>query len=356
MSLNHPIIRLSGTPYERGLAYGKAARERIAHSLTTYRTMFEGHAHLAWPEAVKVAEKFEPSIAKFLPDALEEMKGIAEGAGVTYGDILALNCRSELIFARPDGCSVLAVLPESSADGHTYLGQTWDWIMPARASTVILDIRQDPLPRILMVAEAGMVGGKGLNDAGLGVALNALSTGKGTIGIPLHIFYRAILNQRLLSDAIDQVAQHPRAGCGNFTMASKDGLAFCVEYTPEGYDALTTDGEPLCHTNHYLSPMFAAQDKVRYQISDTFIRLNRIRRESFKRIGKLNAQTMMEVFSDHANCPDSVCSHEDMHDADANRFCTVYAVAMDLNDQTLWVTNGFPCEGPAYPVRFEDAA
>ena len=184
MSLNHPIIRLKGSAYERGVAYGKAAKKQILHSLQTYRTLFACHANMTWEQALDCAKAFEKDFLEYLPQAQDEMKGIAEGADVTYGDILALNCRSELMFALPDGCSTLAVLPESSRDGDTYLAQTWDWIMPARASTVILDIDQSPAPRILMVAEAGMIGGKGLNDKGIGVTLNALSIGRGRIGVP----------------------------------------------------------------------------------------------------------------------------------------------------------------------------
>lgn len=351
MALNHLVIQLSGTPFERGVQYGTVAKTQIEHSIETYRTLFAEHASLSWQGAVAAAHAFEPEIAAYLPDALEEMKGIAQGCGLSYDDILTLNCRSEIMFARPDGCSVVAVLPESSVDGHTYLGQTWDWIMPARASTVVLEVDQSPLPKILMVAEAGMVGGKGLNSAGIGVTLNALSVGHGRVGVPLHVMYRAILNSTLISDAMDKVFQCKRAGAGNFTIASAEGLAFCVEYSPENFDALSSAGEPICHTNHYLSPLFIEHDQLKTQLSDSYVRLNRLIRRTKPLAGKLDAQRLLEVFSDHANCPDSVCSHEDMHDAPARRFCTIYAVVMDLNERAMWVTNGYPCEEPAYRLQ-----
>ena len=353
MSLVHPIIRLKGTARERGLQYGQAAKDKIWHSLQTYKTLFAGHAHMSWEQAVQAARAFEAAFLEYLPQAKEEMQGIAEGAGLRYEDILTLNCRSELMFARPDGCSTIAVLPQSSGNDHTYLAQTWDWIMPSRASTVILDIEQAPLPRILMVAEAGMIGGKGLNECGIGVALNALSVGHGQIGVPLHAMYRGILNSTLITDAMDRVTQCKRAGAGNFMIASAQGLAFSVEYTPEDFDVLSTLGEPLCHTNHYLSPLLRAEDTLKAAVTDTFVRLNRLQIRSQEKVGQLNVGTIMEIFSDHANCPDSLCSHEDPKDPQAARFCTVYAVAMDLTDRTLWVTNGYPCEGPAYPVTFK---
>ncbi|MCC8193068.1 MAG: C45 family autoproteolytic acyltransferase/hydrolase [Deltaproteobacteria bacterium] len=116
MSHPFPHIRIEGSPHERGLTYGRLAAERIGNSLSLYRELFETYASLKWEEAVRRAALFEPSITEYLPDAIEEMRGIAEGAGVSYGDILALNCRSELMFALPDGCTSAIIPPEASAD------------------------------------------------------------------------------------------------------------------------------------------------------------------------------------------------------------------------------------------------
>ena len=53
----------------------------------------------------------------YRPDLIDEMKGIAEGAGVPFDVILTLNCRSEVMFAKSeapaDECSVIGVPQES---------------------------------------------------------------------------------------------------------------------------------------------------------------------------------------------------------------------------------------------------
>lgn len=59
------------------------------------------------------------------------------------------------------------------------------------------------------------------------------------------------------------------------------------------------------------------------------------------------------MLSDHANHPDSVCSHEDPADPPSKRLCTVYAIVMDLTERVLWVTDGSPCSGRKAELRFE---
>ena len=114
---------------------------------------------------------------------------------------------------------------------------------------------------------------------------------------------------------------------------------------------MMSEGEPLCHANHYLSPLFIADDKLKFQLADTFVRYNRARVLTQGKRG-FTVKTMFDVMSNHDNFPDSLCSHPDPRDPDMLRMCTVYAVAFDLNDRVLWVTNGNACEGPAYPFRF----
>lgn len=351
MSFQHQFIRLEGSARERGLTYGKVARERIARCLNFYKKFFKAHVNLDWEEAKALALQFKPDIEAYFPETLVEMQSIAEGAGVNFEDILALNCRSEILFALPDGCTAVSFPPQATRDGNTVLAQTWDWLEPARDCTVVLEVNQAPLPRILMVAEAGMVGGKGINEDGIGVTLNALSVGKGRIGVPLHVMYRKILSAAILTDAIDAVTQAKRGGCGNFNIGSACGIVSYVEFTPDDFAIEMSEGEPLCHTNHYLSPLFIKEDALKRAISDSFVRLNRVRVLTKGQKG-YHVDSILNVFCDHSNFPDSVCSHPDPNDPEMMRMCTIYAVVFDLTRREIWVTNSNPCQGPAYPFRF----
>lgn len=66
---------------------------------------------------------FEDTIQQHWPDYLEEMRGIAEGAGKTLADIIALNVRTEINFGLfSDGCTALSWLHKDAS----ILAQNWD--------------------------------------------------------------------------------------------------------------------------------------------------------------------------------------------------------------------------------------
>lgn len=342
----HQYIRLSGTPYERGLAYGQAARSRILKVIDEYRILFEKVKHIRWEEAYARAPVYEEFIRDLRPDLIDEMRGIADGAGIDYGTVLLLNARSEIMFARlaEDACSVIAVPPEASGDGKTYLAQTWDWWSIGAGTTVILEVDQPPYEKALIITEAGLVGGKGLNAAGVGVSLNALSVKHGQKGVPLHILLRHAISQPTLPKAIDAVARSKRAGAGCIGLASADGLAVALEAAPNDLDILLCDGHALCHTNHWLSPLLlAGGEATRYSFTSTYTRLDRIRRLTRPFEGHLQPRELIRILSDHAGCPDSVCRHDDLSVPEYHRHTSLWCMVLDLPDRTLWLTEGSPC-------------
>ena len=281
------------------------------------------------------------------------MQGIAEGAELDFDDILAINCRSEILFAAPDGCSCIGALSAQTKDGHVYLAQNWDWLRAVDNSVVIVKIEQPGYPRVIMCAEAGIIGGKGLNESGIGVCLNALSVGRGKPGVPLHVIYRKILCQTSISNALGAVASAQRAGSGNFVIGSSQDFLLNVEFTPENFDVLAADETKLLvHTNHYLSPLFIAENTFKRDLPDTFIRLNRLERLTNSYVGTVDGKNILSILRDHRNKPDSICSHEDPADTPGKRLCTIYAVIMDLTERKLRITEGQPCTSEITEISF----
>ena len=68
----------------------RRANAYVALSTPT-RACSEHYTGLDWPKVTAEALRFENAIAEYEPRCLEEMAGLAEGAGVEYSDILALN-------------------------------------------------------------------------------------------------------------------------------------------------------------------------------------------------------------------------------------------------------------------------
>src|SRR5262249_45271598 len=126
------------------------------------------------------------------PRIAEMLDATAEGAGVTLGDLYAVNARTELIYgATPDdGCTVLGVLGTHTATGHTLLAQNWDWHPDQRDAMVLLSTTDEHGHRIVTLTEGGMLAKAGLNSAGLGSCVNMLTTDRDGVkgqAVPYHV-------------------------------------------------------------------------------------------------------------------------------------------------------------------------
>ena len=154
-----PLVEIdSPEARERGRQYGEQARPQIAVSVEFYKREFELKSGLTWDEVRRRAPQWVPVIEAFHPEALEEVRGISEGSGFAFEEILALNGRGELRTGDPfdvDGCTSFALTEQGSGDGHVYCGQTWDWRVGTKESIVMLHVRQEPKPTIVMQVEAG---------------------------------------------------------------------------------------------------------------------------------------------------------------------------------------------------------
>ena len=90
----HPIIDLTGSPYERGRQHGLKARSRVEHSVATYSKLFES-CGIGWSNARRLAASYEDAIRSLDAGLLDEIRGIAAGAGRNMDEILALNAGTE---------------------------------------------------------------------------------------------------------------------------------------------------------------------------------------------------------------------------------------------------------------------
>lgn len=356
---SYPFLRLSGDPLERGRLYGRTFRSRIDISIESYRKMFRDYSGISWEDARRRAMEFLPFIKEYNAKTILEMEGIAEGSGRDFKDILTLNSRSEIVLAaNVDGCTCFGVTPDMSSDGKTYLCQTWDWIRRQEGSLVVLEIDQPPEPSILMIAEAGVVSGKGLNSSGVGVGFNALTTGSGAPGVPVHILLRGLLDSPRLADAVQAVAVPKRASSANFIVGSSEGEIVNIETSPEDFWVFYAEKGWISHTNHFTATFLPAflKDKGKILLPDSFQRLGRINRLLSKNEGNIDFGRCVEFLSDHVNYPDSICRHEDPRDPEGKQVASVYATVMDLSEGVIWFSRSNPCRGgfmPFGPIKIK---
>src|SRR6266480_3140200 len=244
-----PTIELSGSHREIGRQHGESARTQIRDSIAYYRESFKKITGLDWTDIKKNAPRWVAPIESYFPGITDEIRGIGEGAGVAFEEVLALNARGELSTHNPfadeaeEGCSSYALLPQASGDGHVYCGQNWDWRCETAGTVVLVRITQPGKPAIIMQTEAGQVGRHGANSAGIALNANGLGTrwGKG-IGVPQPIIRRKILESADMQTALRAVFDSRQSLCTNLVLTHRDGFAIDLETTPDPHRSLPHTG------------------------------------------------------------------------------------------------------------------
>lgn len=328
--------------------------ERIARSLASYRRLFET-CGITWSQSVETAHRYERVIGEHFPTLLDELHGVAQGSGVDFGSLLALNCRTEIL--PPDYLVQAAAEAEAAADmGNectafatarggepVLLAQNWDWVGLQRDALVLIESHPDEGPAHLTVAEAGMLAKIGLNEHGFGVTLNILRSrldGSG-VGMPIHILLRGLLDCRDLEDARGLCSALTFAGSSNVLMADAGGSIASLEASPAGARFVEADEGRLCHTNHFLNAELAEHESNLAANLSTEARLARAR----ERIDEVRDVASAErVLSDTTNGLNSICRFPDEAVPEHLRIETVLGVVMDLGARTLHLSGAQPSE------------
>lgn len=367
----YPHVRTAGSAEQRGRQYGEQARERVHRSVSAYRDVFAELAGWDWPTVRREAARFEAAIGAFGPQYLAEMRGIADGAGIDFSDVLAINVRTEVMFAArarqavastapartaparstPAECSAFAVTPAPGRAGPTLAGQNWDWLPHTADTVVVLEASQDDAPDYVTVVEAGLLAKTGMNSSGLGLVTNALVTSDdlGESGLPYHVLLRAILDCQNVSDAISALQAGFRSSSANYLLAHREGIVVDVEACPGDFSRLYflypgADGV-IVHTNHFLADRFAGRDASVWAMPDSPVRLQRLQ-AGVRASGDPSLTTFRALLSDHANYPSGVCCHPDIRMPRHDQGMTAASVLMDLDAKRMWVSDGNPCTSP----------
>ena len=349
-----PHIRVKGSPYERGRQYGQQAAAYIRQNIEVYQGLFAHYIGWDWAPATEHALIYEGIIGDCRPHFLDEIRGIAKGAGVAYEDILALNVRTEIRNAgiaqsAPKECTAFVVLPPRTKDRHTLIGQNWDWVLPVTETIVILEVESDNSPNFVTVVEAGLLAKVGMNAAGIGLTTNALNSDleKGEGGIPYHVILRAILESENFSEAIGAVISHPRASAANYLVAHQAGESFNAETAPGNFSRAYIDfpeADVYAHTNHYLSREIDFKDLGPWRGTDTLVRHQRMEKFLRTHPKTITVPDLQTALADHFNFPDAICCHPDFHKPKFEQFMSIASVIMDLDTNMMWLAEGNPCE------------
>ncbi|HMQ30544.1 MAG TPA: C45 family autoproteolytic acyltransferase/hydrolase [Chloroflexaceae bacterium] len=349
-----PLVRLTGSPYAQGAQHGEALREQIRHNLELYFARFERELKLSRAETLARARRYAEAIRGQSPAYYEGMRGIAAGAGQSFGAIAALNVRYELFYDEfverplPDGCTAFALLPEATAAGHLLLGENWDWIAGVRGA--VLHSSDPDGPATLAFSEAGIFGGKiGLNSAGLGLMINGLTSQDddwSRLRRPFHVRCYEVLRCRDLDAAAAVVAGESRSCSANFLLAQVPDQVLNLETSPERAGASGCVAGCLIHANHFVDPAALGVEERNVETNPHSPRRQARMEALLRGRAPLTVDDVQAALRDHEGHPYSICFHIDPAEPPEEHYESVISAVADLHAGALYVSDGPPCVAP----------
>jgi len=289
-----------------------------------------------------------PASKEYAPDLVDEVDGIAQGAGVAFEKAFFLNCFDEVSSYNPDlvnkavhGCTAFGATGRATREGTTYVGQGWDmdeWYVPY----LFRLLRPDGEPEALVLGHPSIIGGTGINSHGLAMVWNSLKPTDTRVGAPCTFVLRKALQQQSLGELVGAIINCPRANGMNFIAGASYGVVD-VEVTATKYSV--TYGTIVHHANHYEAPELKLYEEyLPNAVPDTLVRTARMRQLLDERYGAIDLPACQEIMRDHGNYPGSICRH--CIPGRTNPWQTQSALIYVPAEGKVLASNGRPCETP----------
>lgn len=332
-------IRAHGGPYDLGRQHGAAAADLIQAVLAARHEPIGRRTGEDLDAVARRSLRFLPLVQERFPAQVEEIRGLADGAGIPFAAAFFLQVASELQYnqeQQPDpgeGCSALAATgPEG-----TVIGQNWDVLPDMAGKQIILHLIPVDGPEIMMFTFAGVIGYMGMNSYGLAHVANQLISPDWQAGVPQYFLKRRFLELRTVAECVQLLETMPLSSSANYVLADASGV-YDVEMAPSGF-RLLAGSECQVHANHFTHPDLLHLERYLPDLPDSAIRHRRL--QALSPVAG-TVERFKEVLSDHHNYPASVCRHC----AGEGVLVTGASVIMDLRAQRMHVAPGNPCQVP----------
>ena len=350
------VHRFSGTHRQVGRAHGEELREgvrvsveqRLARCLDISR---RAGTNLDAAGVRGLARACLRHVGKFSPGQLEELRGIAEGAGALPEDVLIASGYTDFkdVVARGGAaeaceCTALWAGPGAAADGSTWVAQTWDMFAEAEAGVVWMRLAVEGEPEVFVLAYAGCVGMTGLNDRGVALAVNNLTPTDARPGVPWTFLNRAILAADDAEGAWAAMRRARLCSGHNFVIGDASGAGFSVETTGTRLARLEPEGGTLAHSNHYLAPELKALEKPPEPGGTSPQRLARMREILAAGAGQIDRPFLETALRDHQGGQQAICVH-DRPTASGGLVRSCAAMILNATRREAAYITGNPCKG-----------
>jgi len=265
-----PLLDLSGAPYEVGLQYGVLLRPEIRAVYAEYDRLLNeltggGLRRLFF--RLSLDGKVRDMRAAMPGGFEEEVRGIADGAGIPFTDFLFFAMTPEMLF---DASCTSMVVRRGDQIIH---GRNFDFPRPANFVSrypAIVKVAVDGKIPYVNVGFAGLPGVyTGLNDRGIAASVNTAAFTKYARGnvIPVGFLVKEVLENCATVHDVDSIMEHSSASHYFITISSRDernaalyeSLGDATTKVPMVTDTLCVANAPLSLANRQANASILSQ-------------------------------------------------------------------------------------------------
>ena len=348
------VVVARGDPLERGRTVGYELADLIRGSLEFYWRYLVRRGVRA-DELPGLLAPYLAAAERELPDLVELVTGMAEGAGVSFWELFCVNAFEELeprLEARrgrslgqitdagpaeatgaPDRCSTGTI----SGPGYTLLGHNEQWLAGDVGHAAVVVELPDDGPALVSPTLACCLPAVGMNEYRVAQGIQSLVANDDGVGIPRVLVSRHALVASAPADALRRATLPGRAGGYGHSFAFGSGSAMNIETSATRY---AVNGLPGSHTNHYTDPELA--ERAPPPSPGSQARLARLQELVTERSPATPA-ALGEILADHGgDGPQAICEHGTETPAD-EASAIVFSMICDLDLGRMWVAPGSPC-------------
>ena len=197
----------AGTHREIGRQIGESCTTQVHRSVENAHLLLANayeDLQLTWDGAQIQARKYLPFAQERYPQYVDEMIGIAEGAGVPFDDVAVVNAMEAVTMdaLHLTKCTSMAVNERRTADGHVLVAHNEDWLPEDEADVYVVHVTPNDEPPFIAMTYGGLLPNIGFNADGIAQCCDTVYPTDIRIGIPRVWFRRAVLAARTPGDAI----------------------------------------------------------------------------------------------------------------------------------------------------------
>ena len=297
-----PLVDFEGSAYECGKAYAKFTMKNYPG----YREYLD----MAY-DWTSLDPEFKSVVDERTPYLLDLHRGIWEEAGPPQKPLESHSSNSR---ASIDDCTSFGIAGDQTVDGYPLSGQTKDTPLDRIDLYIVLRMRIEKGPTLLILCYPGETLGYGIWSTGMSLYRNNLySTAGREGGMSFKDWGMMTLAASSIDESIELVNRFGLKNFGNCLIMDGKGKSASIEWNAGGIDVLPAENGICTHANHPIGPATSPYLGVDgSELSCSVHRTFGLRKKLIAERGRLTPQLVLSILSDHTDYPNGgICRHRE---------------------------------------------